>query len=159
MPFSPIKHKVRHFCSDWGRRLSVESLAERMNARPEQEQFALVKATLSLLTPPPSEEFLVDLFIRTHNSAFPVIIPPPDFHHLKLPLLRKMYLTALSHCREYRPSARAARRVDLAGSLDKGQESTRLSSISAALLDLSGRPVLDAEYRYILLARVRHKFP
>lgn len=126
---------------------------KRMNARPEQEQFALVKATLSLLTPPPSEEFLVDLFIRTHNSAFPVIIPPPDFHHLKLPLLRKMYLTALSHCREYRPSARAARRVDLAGSLDKGQESTRLSSISAALLDLSGRPVLDAEYRYILLAR------
>ncbi|THH05566.1 hypothetical protein EW146_g9872, partial [Bondarzewia mesenterica] len=126
---------------------------KRVNARPAQEQLNLVKATLSMLHPPPPEQYLVDVYVRTCNSAFPVLTPPSDYRTLELPLLRKVYLTSLIHCREYRASARAVRRIDLAGSVDKGQNSTRLSSISLALLDLSGRPVLDAEDRYILLAK------
>ncbi|THH06204.1 hypothetical protein EW146_g9689 [Bondarzewia mesenterica] len=83
---------------------------------------------------------------------FPILMPPSDYRALDLPLLQKVYLTRLIHCREYRASACVVRRIDLAGSVVKGQNSTWLSSISLALLDLSGR-VLDAEDRYILLVK------
>ncbi|THH07836.1 hypothetical protein EW146_g9191 [Bondarzewia mesenterica] len=125
---------------------------ERVNARLAQEQLNLVKATLSMLHPPPPKQYLVDVYVCTCNSMFPILMPPSDYRALDLPLLQKVYLTSLIHCREYHASACVVRRIDLAGSVVKGQNSTWLSSISLALLDLLGR-VLDAEDRYILLVK------
>ncbi|KAJ6509303.1 hypothetical protein C8R47DRAFT_965646, partial [Mycena vitilis] len=120
------------------------------------KQLAILKDCLSLLDPRPSEGSLVDIYLGVFNPAFPLVYLPPDDRPLDSLLHSKLWLTALSHCRCYRsPGSIASIRSILRASEDGrvGQEPSRLSTISAALLDLSARPVLDAEANYILLAR------
>ncbi|KAJ6604423.1 hypothetical protein DFH09DRAFT_1068094 [Mycena vulgaris] len=124
-----------------------------LNVNSGQKQLAVLKTCLSLLNPPPSEDSLIDIYLGLSNPAFPLVYLPPDESPLNSLLHSKLCLTALNHCRHYRSSITAIRSLMHANAEDAGQDPSRLSNISAALLDLSGRPVLDAEANYLLLAR------
>ncbi|KAJ7932633.1 hypothetical protein B0H13DRAFT_1956283 [Mycena leptocephala] len=119
-----------------------------------KKQLAVLKTCLTLLDPPPSEDSLIDIYLRVSNPAFPLVFLPPDERPVDSLLHSKLCLTALSHFRCYRPSIASVRSIIRAGENDAvGQEPSRLSTISTALLDLSARPVLNVEANYILLAR------
>jgi hypothetical protein len=121
----------------------------------KRQQTAL-RSCLALLQPPPSESSLIEIYLGLSNPAFPLVFlqldeRPPD------PLLHtKLCLAALNHCRHYRSSIASIRSI-VSTSAEEGDNlkgPSRLGCISAALLDLSARPVLDVEASYILLARV-----
>lgn len=121
-----------------------------------KKQLAVLKTCMSLLDPPPSEDSLIDIYLGLANPAFPLVFLPPDEHPVDSLLHSKLCLTALSHCRHYRSSITSIRSIIHASVTEEvRQDPSRLSSISVALLDLSARPVLDAEANYLLLARVR----
>ncbi|KAJ7706424.1 hypothetical protein B0H17DRAFT_628842 [Mycena rosella] len=124
------------------------------NVSSGQKQLAVLKTCLSLLNPPPSEDSLIDIYLGLSNPAFPLVFLPPDERPLDS-LHSKLCLTALNHYRHYRSSIMSIRSITHASAEDTTQDPSRLSNISAALLDLSARPVLDAEANYLLLARVR----
>ncbi|KAJ7492847.1 hypothetical protein FB451DRAFT_1219777 [Mycena latifolia] len=123
------------------------------NLNSGKKQLAVFKTCMSLLNPPPSEDSLVDIYLGLSNPAFPLVFLPPDERPLDSLLHSKLCLTALNHCRRYRSSIASIRSIMHASAEEVGQDPSRLSSISAALLDLSGRPVLDAQANYLLLAR------
>jgi len=123
------------------------------SVNPGRKQLAVLKTCLSFLEPPPSEDSLLDIYLAVCNPAFPLVFLPPDERLLDSVLLTKLCLTALSHYRHYRSSIVSIRTIVRASDEDVGQEPSRLSTISAALLDLSARPVLNVEANYILLAR------
>ncbi|KAJ7275270.1 hypothetical protein B0H12DRAFT_1227785 [Mycena haematopus] len=110
----------------------------------------LLLSCLSLLDPPPSEDSLIDIYLKVSNPAFPLF---SDERLLDSPLHTKLCLTALSHCQGYRSSIVSIRNIIRASGENSGQEPSRLTTVSAALLDLSARPVIDVEANYILLAR------
>ncbi|KAF7339845.1 Zn(2)-C6 fungal-type domain-containing protein [Mycena venus] len=123
------------------------------STNPGRTQLAVLKTCLSLLDPLPSQDSLLDIYLNFSNPAFPLVFLPPDERLLDSVLHTKLCLTALSHCRDYRPSIVPIRTIVRASDEDVGQEPLRLSTISAALLDLSARPVLNVEANYVLLAR------
>ncbi|KAJ6519595.1 hypothetical protein C8R45DRAFT_27475 [Mycena sanguinolenta] len=110
----------------------------------------LLLSCLSLLDPPPSEDFLLDIYLKVFNPAFPLLA---DERLLDSPLHTKLCLTALSHCQPYRSSIMFIRNIIRATEDNSSQEPSRLATVSAALLDLSARPVVDVEANYVLLAR------
>lgn len=120
-----------------------------------KKQLAVLKTCLSLLDPPPTEDSLLDIYFAVFDAAFPLVFLPPDERLLDSLVHTKLCLAALSHRRRYRSSIASIRSVIRASEEYTGQEPSRLSTISAALLDLSARPVQDVEANYILLARVR----
>ncbi|KAJ6574875.1 hypothetical protein B0H19DRAFT_1126113 [Mycena capillaripes] len=124
------------------------------SGNPGKKQLAVLKSSLSLLDPPPSEDSLLGIYLGVFNPAFPLVYLPPDERPLDSLLHSKLLITALSHCRRYRPSIASIRSIISASEEDTGRrEPSRLSIISTALLDLSARPVLDVEANFILLAR------
>ncbi|KAJ7130116.1 hypothetical protein C8R43DRAFT_1240008 [Mycena crocata] len=123
------------------------------NMNAGTKQLVALKSCLTLLDPPPSEDSLIDIYLGLSNSAFPLVFFPPDERPLDPLLLSKLCFTALNHCRPYRTSMASIRNIMRLSTEDVGRDPSRLSSISAALLDLSGRPVQDVEANYILLAR------
>ncbi|KAJ6627157.1 hypothetical protein B0H10DRAFT_422538 [Mycena sp. CBHHK59/15] len=124
-----------------------------LNTNVGKKQLTVLEACLTLLEPPPSEDSLMDIYLGLSNPAFPLVYLPPDERPLDPFLHAKLCLAALNHCRHYRSSIPSIRSIISANAEGTGQEPSRLASISAALLDLSGRPVLDAEVNYLLLAR------
>ncbi|KAL1696073.1 hypothetical protein GGG16DRAFT_44445 [Schizophyllum commune] len=122
-----------------------------------REALLRLDSSLQLLRPPPNERLLQELFFAHFNSAFPLLVP----HHINPNdhpcLLVKLYLTALNHTRQYRHAAKAVRRLVHNGASSFIENGTplapRLHSIAGAVLELSGRPVWDAEARYIALSR------
>ncbi|KAJ7357133.1 hypothetical protein DFH08DRAFT_851120 [Mycena albidolilacea] len=118
-----------------------------------KKQLAVLKTCLSLLDPPPTEDSLLDIYFAVFDPAFPLVFLPPDERLLNSLVHTKLCLTALSYRRRYRSSIASIRSIIRASEEDTGQEPSRLSTISAALLDLSARPVQDVEANYILLAR------
>ncbi|TRM69249.1 hypothetical protein BD626DRAFT_544051 [Schizophyllum amplum] len=123
----------------------------------EREALLRLDASLQLLRPPPNERLLQELFFTHFNSAFPLLLPqyinPTDHPSLLL----KLYLAALVHTRQYRHSAKAVRRLVHNGASSCIENNAplvpRLHSIAGAILELSSRPVWDAESRYIALSR------
>ncbi|KAJ7431794.1 hypothetical protein B0H11DRAFT_2128456 [Mycena galericulata] len=123
------------------------------NTDSGKQQLTVFKTCMSLLDPPPSEDSLLDIYLGLSNPAFPLVFLPPDERPLGSLLHSKLCLAALTHCRHYRSSITSIRSIMHASAEVLGQDPLRLASISAALLDLSARPVLDSEANYVLLAR------
>jgi hypothetical protein len=141
-------------CSNW----FLISIQTAPDLNSGKKRLAVLKTCMSLLKPPPSEDSLIEIYLSISNPAFPLVYLPPGERPIDSVLHSKLCLAALNHCRHYRSSITSIRSLVHTSVEEVGQDPSRLSSISAALLDLSGRPVLDAEANYLLLARVRLLF-
>nr|GAT47885.1 predicted protein [Mycena chlorophos] len=116
------------------------------------KELAIFRLCSALLDPPPPDEAtLMEIYFQFSNSAFPLVYVPPDDHHVEQS--SKLCLAALNHSRPYRASRLAIRTILESSQDNHGPEATRLTSVSAALLELSARPVQDVEVNYMLLAR------
>ncbi|KAJ7102159.1 hypothetical protein B0H15DRAFT_898146 [Mycena belliarum] len=123
------------------------------DVNPGEKPLSVLKTCISLLDPPPSVDSLMHVYLSLSNSAFPLVFLPPDEQPLDSLLHSKLCLGALNHFRHYRSSIMSIRTIMGASVQEPGQDLYRLSTVSAAVLDLSARPVLDMQANYILLAR------
>ncbi|KAJ7783536.1 hypothetical protein DFH07DRAFT_190405 [Mycena maculata] len=153
-PLSETPH-IRQISSDRSKPQYIIFTKRRSgpNVNAGKKQLTILKICMSLLDPPPSEDSLIDIYLGLSNPAFPIVFLPPDERPLDSLLHSRLCLTALNHCRHYRSSIASIRSIIHNSAEDVGQDPSRLSSISAAVLDLSGRPVMDPEANYLLLAR------
>ncbi len=131
--------------------------SENARTRPSSSSIlAPIHTVLSLVNPPPPPPaVLLETFLQKSNAAFPILPPSPGTVGYPAPLLAKVYISALNHLPGgvYRPFVKRVRET-LPTSSGNGIHRSSLAAISDALLDVSARPVGDAEELYLILAKV-----
>ncbi|KAF8868792.1 hypothetical protein CPB85DRAFT_1262811, partial [Mucidula mucida] len=130
--------------------------SENARTRPSSSSIlAPIHTVLSLVNPPPPPPaVLLETFLQKSNAAFPILPPTPGTAGYPAPLLAKVYISALNHLPGgvYRPFVKRVRET-LPTSSGNGIHRSSLAAISDALLDVSARPVGDAEELYLILAK------